>query len=1244
MISRKWIRRLAIVAIALVLSLTSLVMVSRWYARQVVIQLLTDAFGSPVDVASVRLREGRVSVAGVRIFEPDAEREPLLTIDRVQLNLTLWQVLRGVRRADYGVVQGGTLRVRLDERGRLANDHFQWRDGLDLTVDRLQIEQFNVEIHQPERTPLLARNVDAQLWIQPEQVDLRARIGDVLESEWQLSARIDSTEALSLHLTTPKLQVSTERIADLPLMPRRMTREVEFQGHTPLDVYVLVDANSQVRYRASLSPVMEIHVPGADLPLARVKGDLQVQNNRLTIERLQGEIGRGQFDLRAELEPRSGGLRGRLQGQVGQINISRLPASWSLAIANRVRGIVSGSANLVVDMERASVRARGTVRGRIDDAQLAGLNALPIDVEFRLEEFKRQFQTKATRLAGQTRVRVILPEFDVSQALRAFGTGDQLANIVAGSARAGGLLYIPLDSVGQKETYRAEAVLASSALTVGGVRAADVAASLTLAEGIASLTGVQARLGEAGRLAGEARVGVVPGGNLELSLSCKQLDIAALVEQLPDTPNVPVAGVLDGQLKASVPVMSVADRNAWRATGGIHVAELKVRDQTLTNAQVDASLQDGRVALTALRAEWIQTKITSTATMQLQPPHPFRLDFQTETTDLVAVARALNRKLPSEASAKAELMGSVTGTVQPLSWAANGSAELTDLAIGEIKLAEAEIQRWAVDQTRLQITGATSNVFGGRVTANVELPLNGERHSKIDGRFEELAANSVKQLVPRFEPALDGQFTGQFSLENLENLAEARGELRLDAATLSVDELDLTQLKAEVSLQEKQVKMTVGGIALGSQFKFGSTTVLPADRLADINWDQLKIPGELVVERIELAQFGRRLFPRLEHRAFQGRANVQMKVLLSGPDFAPSGEGKLVAEDLRWRGRRMTRQLQSSLRLRGNTLAMERLTFDFGGGRISGRMALRLDEIGAGNFQLSLDRVEGRQLMVLWPDIARRTDIAVNANFRGSFARRRIRGDGSVQLSSGRFYGVPIRSLVAPINWTLNTATGAMGAEIDLRQADISGGRITGRTTWRWNGQLDVRGDARLVNVDLQPVSDALPFIAQRVTGRVSGSVNLYGRRVSSLNDLAGTYDLTLNNAQLLKLPVLSSVSTALGIGDRSTSFNETELRGRLLRGVAYIDRMTMEAAAIHMYIDGKVTTRGQLDLNITADTGQLLAASAVIGIIRPIDFVRRRLIFLHMGGTVRSPVILPRTEKFVEQEILLFFVPFIIY
>jgi hypothetical protein len=268
----------------------------------------------------------------------------------------------------------------------------------------------------------------------------------------------------------------------------------------------------------------------------------------------------------------------------------------------------------------------------------------------------------------------------------------------------------------------------------------------------------------------------------------------------------------------------------------------------------------------------------------------------------------------------------------------------------------------------------------------------------------------------------------------------------------------------------------------------------------------------------------------------------------------------------------------------------------------------------------------------------------VDAGFRGRFAHLRFDGSGKVQVSSGRISGIPIRGLETDIDWAFDLPSRRGKADVRLTRAEISSGRTTADIAIEWGRQLTLKANTSFTNLDLRPLGRATPEVSDQLSGRVSGDINVQGRNVRSLEDISGTFNLKLSNSQLRRLPVLGDLTYATGIGSDSKSFSDTELKGRMNRGVIQVDRMTMVASGIQMFIKGQLTTRGQLDLEVTADTGQLLAVGVVTGFIRPWEWLRRRLIFLHVGGTVRSPVVLPQTEKFIQQEVMLFFLPFVVW
>jgi hypothetical protein len=126
-----------------------------------------------------------------------------------------------------------------------------------------------------------------------------------------------------------------------------------------------------------------------------------------------------------------------------------------------------------------------------------------------------------------------------------------------------------------------------------------------------------------------------------------------------------------------------------------------------------------------------------------------------------------------------------------------------------------------------------------------------------------------------------------------------------------------------------------------------------------------------------------------------------------------------------------------------------------------------------------------------------------------------------------------------------------------------------------------------------------------------------------------------------LALPILDELTDSLGFSSpTSKTFTSTELNGQLARGVFRVNKLTMVAPDSRLYATGRVTAQGRLDIDVTADVPSVTTVAVVVGVLRPTDLLLRRLLFLHLGGTVRDPVVRPRVEEFVRQELQLFFLP----
>ncbi len=156
-----------------------------------------------------------------------------------------------------------------------------------------------------------------------------------------------------------------------------------------------------------------------------------------------------------------------------------------------------------------------------------------------------------------------------------------------------------------------------------------------------------------------------------------------------------------------------------------------------------------------------------------------------------------------------------------------------------------------------------------------------------------------------------------------------------------------------------------------------------------------------------------------------------------------------------------------------------------------------------------------------------------------------------------------------------------------------------------------------------------------------------------SAGDLNGTIQASFEQAQALALPVLQQVSPLLGIGP-STTFQKGSLHARLDHGTVNIQALALESVNYQVFIEGRITPEEQLDLEVTANTGnlgigtpRLKILGARIPIAGPVPLVvaqeaatllANRVIRAQITGNLKSPNIRILPLATLSQEATRFF------
>jgi hypothetical protein len=306
-----------------------------------------------------------------------------------------------------------------------------------------------------------------------------------------------------------------------------------------------------------------------------------------------------------------------------------------------------------------------------------------------------------------------------------------------------------------------------------------------------------------------------------------------------------------------------------------------------------------------------------------------------------------------------------------------------------------------------------------------------------------------------------------------------------------------------------------------------------------------------------------------------------------------------------------------------------------------------------GWFNLALDRVEEGKLLTPFPSVAAWVKGPVEVTLRGTLGRE-WKGSGQVVLTRGRVLGVAINEWRVPVDFQYDPGQGSGRLDVAETQALIAQGRAQGRASLRWGGVTRLEGSLRFFNADWRGLFKEYETFSQAGSGLLTGRLDFGAEDLHSVNDLTASLDATLGRNQALELPVLSQLTPYLAPSS-TTTFQQGDVRARLARGVFRVQRMSLISPLLQLIIEGNILLQGgRLDLDVVANTGSVVFSSAVLSQLGVVQLpatvlpssllaqastlLSRRVIRLHVGGTVRSPSVRIEPILLLTEEAVRFF------
>jgi hypothetical protein len=692
---------------------------------------LEEMFGAPVRVGAARIGLlGSTTLHDVAVYEPDAtpSGEPVLRIAELAADVSALGILRSaaVGQVDLHGVQ---VVLHFDRQGRLTTRLPRPPEGKPLALPHVRLEDAELTLAQEGRPALVLHGVCGVLTGSAAGVELKGHISDPYWGEWHAGAVLTTrTGAVTLNLQTADARVDQARLEAVPYVPASVWQEVKASGHTSARVTIgLFLHKPGVHYRVELAPRdATVQVTAIDLQAQQASGQVVVEDNLVMLHQVRGRAAGGTLATDGELDFRHTATRMHFAITARDLVLRQLPARWK--VPEQIEGKLSGWADLTLAVRDGKVQTRGSGKGQIADARVAGFpTSRPIELRLQADGERFRFSSPTPVLSG-----MLLALAPTLAAPRAAVSG--------------------ADSPGTPDPLR---------LVTRVPHAISRAVEATARGTGLVLSGVGQLLGPLPPVHSKPRR---PPNYIEANLALQDIDLARAVSRVGLKLPFRVAGRLSVQVQLGIPFDTPRDLRAYRARGKATLLRADIAGVQLDKVTARVDYADGVLDLQELTGEMPAPKkgnlprppgtFRGTARVQVVPQGELSADLKVDRIPLDGVLA----QLPGTTGWAG---GPLTGEVrfhapvdrlrQPAAW--TGTA---DLSAPQVRLHGLDLRDFALrltaDRGVATLERLAANVEGAPLTASGTVKLSGGY--PFQGRLEakEVDLGASARLVPDFRP------------------------------------------------------------------------------------------------------------------------------------------------------------------------------------------------------------------------------------------------------------------------------------------------------------------------------------------------------------------------------------------------------------------------------------------------------------------------------------------------------------
>ncbi len=830
---------------------------------------------------------------------------------------------------------------------------------------------------------------------------------------------------------------------------------------------------------------------------------------------------------------------------------------------------------------------------------------------------------------------------------------------VAGKFSLKATATIPLGSLRDIKLYAFKGDLTLKGASIDHVDLGQVSAHVDLGEGVLAITDFRGQLVDKpaggannppppttlppaegplphGGFRAGLRASISPRGPATIHFEGNSLPLGELFAPFLPTPT-PLSGELSVRVQAGADVANLADGKSWSLDGRFDSRRIKYQDATLDEVATTAVLKGGHLDIPEFAARLAGQPFTIKGGVEVAPPYRYLAKVDVNGWEIAEVLKFIpGMPRPSPASGIVDARGEAVGAIQPFEIRTQGGARVLKARVGPAPLGTVAF-RWETDRDEVTIGDLEVFAYGGKLAGEAKIPTKPGRPMVATATFKGIDAARLSAAFLDRKFTLSGKADGQLKVSMPLDASTIDADASLDAPDLkiregSADGIPVKSLRVSAVTRDGVLDYDATAEGLGGKVRFHGSAPLRGDLAKPDAQAELLAVGF----RLDEAWKGLGVTGALGHMKGVGAFDTNLRASIR--PFRLWSHGTFELRDLGFGVFPAVGHLQGVASLSPTSWKVDQVVGELLGGIASGEARGESRPGGSKlvTFDFKVDRASLARMAAGVPSIAREMDGYGSLRLAGRFEDS-LMANSEVLVPRAKAFGLPISDLRFPAELELNPATGTGSVNSRQWYARMAGGTVRGNAFLHLGEDRAFQADAQFTGVDIETFTRLHSNGKRSASGKISGKVALNGPDPERVDRVRGKFDVDLDDASLVEMPVFKELDRFLGSARGGGLFEDGDAKGTIFNRTLFVEQMTLRGRLLQVHATGTITLDGGLNLEVLVNTNEIIPQSglALIGIIpglgqalgrgeeallRVANFLENRLLKFRVSGTMNNP------------------------